>query len=380
MTGFLAHSVMVCAQGGNIELLLNRITGLGITPKEVVPVKTGMVFSIPARHFKYMRAARKGTGCELFLVRKAGPLFLFKRIYRRWSLPIAGIIFFILLHLLSGIVWRIDTGALSEQNSAAVKALLFAEGVYPGSIANSEQFKLAEQNILINSDTFAYLKLNFSSGRLQVSTKLPDPYSPVENSNTQLVAAFDGIIKFIEVYEGYSVVKLNQSVSEGQLLVDNVKLTIDNDIVTSQVHANIIGYGEVEYTHIEPKTFQSNLLTNEFSNLYTLHLLNFNIPLYIDAKFDDTYHRITTIKPVSFLGLKLPLTIETTTLTKTQPQQITITAEEAKHKAQTHLEWQLREEYHYPVILSTQLDIVETEEDIITKARYTFLANIIKNQ
>ncbi len=377
--GFLAHTVMVCAEGGNIELLLNRITSSGITPKEVMPTKTGVVFYIPARHFKILRRLKKGTGTRIFLLSKSGPLFLFKRILRRKSLPIAVALFFICLYLLSGIVWRIDTGALSEENSAAIKTLLFAEGIYPGSIANSEKFRLAEQSILIKSETFSYLKLNFAGGRLEVSAQLPQNYLMIDEDTRQIVAAFDGIIRFIEVYEGYSMVKINQSVSEGQLLVDNIKINIDNEIIPSTVYANIIGYGEAVYSHEEPMNFSADILTNDTDILYAFHLLDARIPLYFDSKFDENYHRQTILKPVTLFGLKLPITIEKTILTKTLSQTISITEDEALYKADRYIEHQLYEDYNFPNILEKKVEVSTKNNVVYVKIKYTFLANIIKN-
>ncbi len=380
LTGFLAHTVLVCAQGGNPELLINRITCLGITPKEIMPIKTGIVFSIPARRFKMLKSIRKGTGCKIFLVRKAGPLFLFKRLYRRPSLIFAVILFFVSLHLLSGVVWRIDTTGLTEQNSTAVKSLLFAQGIYPGCFADSDHFRMAEQNILIDSETFSYLKLNFSDGRLEVGAHLTNPYTSIESDSSQLFAAFDGIIHFIEVYEGYSLVKVNQSVAEGQILVDNIKLTIDDEIVPSNVLANIIAYGEAEYTHFEPIKFTANLLTANTSAHYAIHLLGMRIPLYAEKKLNSDYHRQTTIQPLNIFGLKFPVTIEKTYLTATQKQEVTLSNEEAVFKAEQHIEWQFTEEYMFPTVLSKDIDVTTDDDgNIIAKVKYTFLANIIKN-
>ncbi len=376
---FLSHSVLVCAEGGNTEQLLNRITCMGITPKEIMPIKTGIVFSIPARRFKIIKNIRRGTGCRVFLVRKAGPFFLFKRLYRRPSLVVAAVFFFVVLHLLSSIVWRIDVGNIAENEATAVKSLLFAEGIYPGSIADSEHFRMAEQNILINSETFSYLKLNFSDGRLEASTRLTNPYRSIESSSSQIVAAFDGIIRFIEVYEGYSMVSINQSVSEGQLLVDNIKMTIDNEIVTSNVLATITAYGEAEYTHSEPTNINANLLTGDTYNIYAIHFLGMRIPLYFDSKQDENYHRQTIIKPLTILGLKMPITIENTHLTRMEEGEVTLTIEEAQYKAEQHIEWQLREDYDYPTVLTKEVLASEEENGVvITKVKYTFLANIIK--
>ncbi len=364
--GFLAHSIQVCAEGGNSELLLNRLTTSGITPKEVVGLKTGIVFSLPARHYKKIHNLRRGTGCRIYLVRKAGPLFLFKRLYRRWSLPVACSIFFITLYLLSGIVWRIDTGTLSRENAISAKALLFSEGIYSGCLADSEHLREAEQNILAKSDTFSYFKLNFAGGRLEVSAKTPQTFNAVEEYDGRLVAAFDGIISTVQVYKGYNMVKPNQSVLQGQLLVDNVSINIDNEIVTSQ------------YTRVEPLIVSDFLPTNEYKDIYTVHLFNIKVPLYFSPEFYNNYHRQTTVTPVTFLGLKLPITIEKTRLTATEYTQIELTPEEAVLKADRSIERQFYEDYDNLTILSKKISYEVGDVEVITKVDYTFLANIIK--
>ncbi len=376
--GFLSHTIHVCAEGGNPELLLNRISMYGITPKEVVGIKTGIIFSMPARHYRAIHNLRKGTGCRVYLTRKAGPLFLFKRVYRRWSLIPAAALFFLTLYLLTCMVWRIDTGALSRENSLAIKALLFSEGIYPGCVADSDHLRLVEQNILTKSDTFSYLKLNFIGGRLEVSAKTPELHYVVQEYDGRLVAAFDGIISSVQVYKGYNMVKVNQSVAKGQLLVDNVSLNIDNEIVLSPVQAQIIGYGEAYYTHTEPLEITTQLLTNDSKSFYAIRFLSFRVPIGFSGNFDNNYHRQTSIEPLTVLGFKLPMTIEKTQLTRTRYAQIELTAEEAALKADRRIERQLYEDYDDLTVLSKKISYEVRDMDVITNVEYTFLANIIK--
>ncbi len=377
--GFFSHSVVVCAEGGNCELLLDKIISNGITPKWVSAVPHGLVFTLSARHYKRLRSMRKGTGCRLYLLRKAGPLFLFKRLYRRRSLALSILLFFVSLYLLSNLVWRIDTGSLSTQQAQAIKSMLFTEGIYPGSIANSDHFKIAEQNIMIKSNSFAYLKLNFIDGRLTVESKLPEYYIDINSGSAPLFAAFDGIIHDVKVYEGYGMVKVNQSVSEGQLLVDNIKITDDNQIVTSEVYAKITAYGETSYSRVQPLEYSAEVLTEENRRIRALHLLSFRIPLYFDAGFNENYQRNTMIRPVSFLGLKLPASLEVTELTKMVSTDLALTPEQASLNAQRHIEQQFYTDYSYPKILDNVATTKYHDDSILVEVKYKFIANLIEN-
>ncbi len=377
--GFFIHTVVVCAEGGNPELLLNRIMADGITPKQVQSVAFGILFTVSARHFRRLKKLRKGTGCRLYLVRKAGPLFLFRRLYRRRSLLFSALLFFLSLYLLSCLVWRIDTGSLQEQDAAIIRSMLYAEGIYPGCVANSDHLKLAEQNLLLKSDRFAYLKLNFSDGRIEVEANLKNNYIDINRSDTPLIAAFDGIIHDINIYEGYGMVKVNQSVSKGQLLVNNVRLTDDNEIATSKVYASITAYGKDSYTLIQPLSYSASVLTGETESLYVIRFLSLRIPLFSDSILNGDYQRNTTMKPISIFGLKLPITLERIELAETHMKEITLTSEQASLNAQHQIEQQLMQDYSYPIIISKKVISNESEDSIEVKVEYEFIANLIKN-
>ncbi len=379
LIGFLAHTVVVCAEGGNTELLLCRLMASGITPKEVHAIPYGLVFTISARSYKSLPALRKGTGSRVYLVRKSGPFFLFKRIYRRRSLAIAIILFFITMYLLSGLVWRIDTGALSGEDANLIKSMLYTEGIYPGAIADSEHLRLAEQRILMKSDHFAYLKLNFSDGRLNVEATLPNDYINIGSGSEPLYAAFDGIVQSIEVYEGYAMVKINQSVSKGEKLVDNIKLNRDNVPVPSEVYATVTAYTDVSYTRAEPLNQEVRVLTGESKTLYSFSFLSFRIPFYLNAEYDPSHQRNTTVKPVTFLGFKLPLTIEKTELYESTLQEITLSPEQASLNAQQDIAAQLSNDYSYPVVLSKKITSEQQKDTILITVDYEIVANFIKN-
>ncbi len=377
--GYLAHTVVVCAEGGNTELLLCRLMASGITPKQVNAIPYGLMFTLSARSYKSLHTLRKGTGCKVYLLRKSGPLFLFKRLYRRRSLAVAAVLFFVTLYLLSGLIWRIDTGALSREDATIVKSMLYTEGIHPGSVANSEHLRLVEQKILMKSDRFAYLKLNFSDGRLQVEATLPNNYIDINSGSEPLYAAFDGIVHSIEVYEGYAMVKVNQSVSEGEKLVDNIKLNRDNEPVSSQVYASVTAYTCASYTRAEPLEQEIRVLTGDYKTRYALSFLSLHIPFYLDAQYDEGYQRATSITPLTLLGFKLPITVEKTELYETEWREITLTPEQASLNAQQDIAQQLFNDYSYPVVLEKKVSSQEGEDSILITVDYEIIANFIKN-
>ncbi len=377
MLKYLFNVAVVAVEGGDSERLLTRMMNAGVTPGHVVPSPTGIILTLPARQYKKIRTLRKGTGCRVYVIRKGGPYFRFLRLYRRRSAVLAILIFLLTVQFLSGLVWRIDTSSMSYTDGAHIKSLLYAEGIYPGVVADSEHLRSAEQQIMLNSTEYSYIKLNFQNGRLAVEMSPLTPYEDVGKTDLSLVASFDGIIHSLRVYEGNSLVKENQSVAKGETLVSNLRLTYDNEIVLTKVYADIIGYGEITYSYAQPQNYSAELLTGESKTLYAANFMSFRLPFYYDARYDENSRRYTVIEPLSFLGFKLPVTIEKTRLYETVSSEVTLTYEEAVQHGETKIHEQFLNDFKEPEVLQRLVSTTTQDDLVITTVEYRFLANIV---
>ncbi len=378
-TSLFFNFAVVSIEGGDYERLITRLLSTGISPGNIVPRPTGAVLTMPARHYRQVRTLRKGTGCSVCVMSKSGPYFATKRFVHRPSLLLSLILFIVAVQFLSGVIFRIDVSSLSPQEAEYVKAFLHTEGIYPGAYASSERLKQAEQNFLLVSDRYSYIKFNFFDGRIFVTSS---PYIPPESlgSNSDaLVADFSGIIYEMNVYDGNSLVTVNQSVTEGQTLVSSIRFTYKNEIVLSDVFADIVGYGEVTYEYVQPFSYTETLPTGVQKSRTALEFLGLRVPLYLDAEYDNGYRRQTHIKPLSILGFKLPLSVETTTLFETAKHDVHLNREQALQNAELAIHQKFLSDFNEPQVLVRLVSSQDTENGIHVTVSYEFLADIVKN-
>ncbi|NSL50289.1 sporulation protein YqfD [Calidifontibacillus erzurumensis] len=309
-TNFFSGYVKIKVTGKLIEPFLNhcvkenlRIWNLKrINPNSV----TGylMLEDIP----KIRKIIRKSE-CKLEFIGRRGIPFLLKKMISNSGFIIGLLAAVFLILFLSNIVWSIEITGANPKLEHDIRKELSAIGIKRGklhfSLPTNEQIqsKLMER---IPEITWVGVQLNGTSYHFEVVEKKvveePAPLSP-----RHLVAKKKAVIYDYFVEQGQPVVKINDFVRPGQILVSGI---IGKEGKTELTAAKGKIFGEIWYkSHITvPLETEFHVFTGKYMEKYYLNIFNFSIPLWGFKKVEFSNYKIENIdKQIKFLKWNLPI-------------------------------------------------------------------------
>ncbi len=304
LTGFLQIEI----DAESAEKLLNKARLNGIHIWNLHCKKGKITGNITIKDFISLRYAKRGIKCRIKIVDKKGLIFNTRQYKNRFGILVGFVAFFVVLVMLSNYIWiikvegnkRIPTGEIIKN----CKKIGISEGVLKSKINN----KYDAQKLQLMLDDIAWCSLNTEGSILTVNlseTALSDKED--RKYPTNLKAAFDGKIKTINVTSGNTVVKVNEYVTKGDLLVSGIIQNLSSDII---VHSSgeIIAETKRVFS-AEGRYIQEQMLpTKQIHNRYTISFFNLKLPLFLgNIKAENNYKN--DAHTLRLFGRKIPIKI-----------------------------------------------------------------------
>ncbi|MDO5603119.1 MAG: sporulation protein YqfD [Oscillospiraceae bacterium] len=362
---FLLGMVAFESAGGRNERFLNDCTEEYIPLERVRPLPLGLAATVPVRYYKKMHRLARKNGCVLKVTKRYGLCFLLHKLRGRYGIAAGLVCAFLLCFVMPKLVWHIAYYNIPAEQQKILSDAMYEAGVYEGVWHDNSAFKLAEQKVLLALPQYSWLSFNFARGRLVVEAEdtVRKP-SILSEESTNIIAGWDGVIKSMQVYDGYAVKEAGQSVAKGELLVSGVGRDWRQVLHYAKSRAVVTAYVECSFSTIQPYAFQEVEPTGLIDE-YTECIINgVQIPLHgpFEAGENDIVQSYQ--KPCEFLGFSLPATLRVTQVVRQQEKDVRLTKEEAEKRAVTTLNDILYHELKSPVILSKEIKSEECEEGL----------------
>ncbi|MBQ1948188.1 MAG: sporulation protein YqfD [Clostridia bacterium] len=230
--------------GGFSERFLNLCAQRGIGISNVHTTKNIVIFSIPARDLKALRAVLKITGFKMRILKREGPTFFIKKHKKRKLFAFGFLLFMCTLLLFSSFVWSISVVGHKNLTENEIKSLLSSCGFRPGVVKYTMNIHKIKEAVLLSEPRLSWLWITFSGTRATVEVRersLPDPEDTT--AVRDMVASHPGIITHISVLEGTPQVKVGDTVVSEQILIDRRtdagRITRADGIVTARTWFSI---------------------------------------------------------------------------------------------------------------------------------------------
>ncbi|MBS4199712.1 sporulation protein YqfD [Bacillus sp. FJAT-49732] len=329
---FITGRVLVKVDGRGIERLINRLAQSGLIMWKVRKRKNGAVLfyiALPDLH-KFRNAARK-VDCSITFIRGEGLPFLWRRAIKNSGFLIGIVLFFLIAFILSNITWGIEIKGADPETEHKMRKELTHLGIKVGSLhlLNDKpdviQQKLTEK---IDNITWIGVELKGTTFHFNVVQK-NEPKKPELKSPSHLVAKKKAIIADVFVEKGKSMVKINQYVEKGQLLVSGV---IGNEAKPKLVSATGEVWGITWYnTKVEfPLKSNFKVYSGEEIRRHYVVIGKLKLPFWGFKKVDFKQYEIDTIDhDLYFLGWKLPIVYSERTIRENENLPRSLTKEEA---------------------------------------------------
>jgi len=378
----LKGSVRIRVTGFGLERFLNMAAFRGIYMWDVQRVPEGVCLSVSIPGFKMLKGCGRKTKCRTKIIEKHGIPFILHR-YRKRKLLMGGILFFVIgMFVLSSFVWRIDIVGNETLSQETVMAFVSEQGLHIGAPKWNLQDVTIQQSILSNFPELSWADIHTRGTRTTVMIAESLPAQPIIDRQTpaHVVAAQDGLITRIATSSGAPLVRQNDIVRQGEMLVSGtIELGADTgNPITMYVHA----YAEVwarRYHPIEfaiPLTYTEKEYTGRTTTRRSLELLfagNMRVNLPRGGISFESYDRMTTHQQLGVGGdYPLPFVLITETYSEFTSRERTRTMDEAREMVDRVLTNRILREFDFGIdIIGRQVELHETPDALHVRALIT---------
>ncbi len=281
---FLKGCVTIEAEGLFLERFLNICMRRGIflsNVKRQSPEKLSAKIGIGG--FREIRPIAKKTRARVRIKTREGMPFLLNR-YKKRRVAILGLVLFMgILRYLSSHIMGIDIIGNERLSSAEIEKELKGFGLMRGTPTSKIDRRLLQNQMMTRLDDLAWIGINIKGSRayIEVKERLDTVRHFDEDIPCNIVASRDGRILGLEVRSGQTVVKLNDMVEKGDLLVSGA---MDSKVVGIRyAHSSGEVYAETIYkkSRVYPLVYEEKLYTGNTAKKRSLGIWGQNIKLYL---------------------------------------------------------------------------------------------------
>ncbi|RFU65752.1 sporulation protein YqfD [Peribacillus glennii] len=315
-TNFYTGYVIVKANGKGTERLINALLKKGIPIWDVKRAGTdSLVFCIDLKEVPKLRETVRSSDCKVtFISGKGGP-FLLRRLLKNSGFLAGSLAFLVCLFVLSNMVWGIEIHNANPETEYAIRKELDKMGVKIGKVqfllddVDTIQRKLSDN---VSALTWIGVELKGTTYHFQVVEK-KQPKAEKKLSPQNLVAKKKATIADMFVEKGQPMIKVNDNVYKGQLLVSGI---IGKEDTPKVVSARGVILGETWYNSTIEVPLKSNfsVFNGDEMTKHFLSIGNFSLPIW---GFKDPgykhFEKDTTVRPFHFLKWELPIGYKTET-------------------------------------------------------------------
>lgn len=204
------------------ERILNALWNRNIYTGRVVKLDlTTIRFIIQYSDYKETIDVVKRLKGKFKVVDKSGSILLFILFKRRISLIIGGVLFFVIIYIMSNFIWSIDIETKNNISPFEIRQQLNEIGIKPGlkkSDINVYEIERKMENI---NDQIMWIRsrIEGSTLKLVIEEKINPPAEEQAENSNEVVAKMDGEVERIYTYSGNAAVKPGDIVKKGDTLI-----------------------------------------------------------------------------------------------------------------------------------------------------------------
>ena len=283
---FLKGSITIEAEGLFLERFLNICMRRGIFLSDVKRESDEKLSAkISIEGFREIRPIAKKTRTRVRIKTREGMPFLINR-YKKRRVAIVGLGLFlgILWYLTSHIV-GIDIIGNERLSSAEIEKELKSFGLYRGAAVSKIDRRLLQNQMMTSIDDLAWIGINIKGSRayIEVKERLDTKRSVDEDIPCNIIASRDGVIKALEIRSGQTVVKLNDMVEKGDLLVSGAMDSQVEGIRYAHSAGSVFAETIYKKSRVYPLEYEEKLYTENTVVRRSIGVFGQNIKLYLKS-------------------------------------------------------------------------------------------------
>lgn len=276
------------------EKFINILWKNNIHAKNIKKITiTTLTMDISLNDYDRVEELAKKTNTKVQILKKRGMAFYIIRLKKRIALLIGSVLFICIIYYLSTFIWNIEISSQHNISPYEIRQELMSLGIKPGISKRSINVYDIEEKLIKNNDDIIWVKARIEGSSLKINAeeRISPPNLIAEDSPCNLIASRDSQIVRVYTKAGTAVVKENDIVKRGQLLVKGQQ---GREGMTYAVHAdgNVIGRTFYEETKVVPTRGTKRVRTGNYVESVYITINNKKIYLKKDLNKYADYDRI----------------------------------------------------------------------------------------
>lgn len=374
--------VRFCARGGFPERFIN------LCGKEQIPLwnisggKREMYANTSLRGYRKIRSCARKSGMLPHIIKRRGFPFWLKSHKNRAGLLLGAAAGAALILYFSTMVWTIDVAGNEKISDEKILTVFEELGVRSGARKSKMDIDKLQADGLKKLPELSWLAVNVkgSSAVIEVRERVPKPKMAETGEPQNLVAARDGQIASVEVYEGKSAVKRGDEILKGELLVSGIVTNYDSSVTLCHARGRVTAYTRRTLESRQPYETEMLCKSGEYEKGISLTFFNLKIPvLKPRVKNDKTYTEIKRhfIKTDS---ARLPVGFIETEVYGCENKNLTLSQNKALALASAELSGKELTELAGAAVLSRNVTAEFTDSECILRGEYRCEETIAQDQ
>lgn len=276
------------------EKFINILWKNNIHAKNIKKITiTTLMMDISLNDYDKVEELAKKTNTKIQILKKKGMAFYIIRLKKRIALLIGSVLFICIIYYLSTFIWNIKINSQHNVSPYEIRQELLSLGIKPGINKRNINVYDIEEKLIKNNDDIIWVKARIEGSSLKISAeeRISPPNLITEDSPCNLIASRDSQVVRVYTKAGTAVVKENDIVKRGQLLVKGEQ---GKEGMTYAVHAdgNVIGRTFYEETKVVPIRGTKRVRTGNYVESVYININNKKIYLKKDLNKYADYDRI----------------------------------------------------------------------------------------
>jgi len=276
--------------------------------------QTAFTGRISRQDYRVLRQAAEKLDCTITVMRREGAPFFLWRFRNRQALVVGLVACGLVLFLGSFFIWEFRVEGNETVPTERILRSLEKHGVTIGTFGLTLDGEDLRNHVLLDIPELCWVAVNVSGCRadVQVRERAAVPELVDERTPANVVARRAGLILKVRAADGVVCVLPGTAVTEGQILISGVE---DLETLGARI---IAGMGTVQartwytLTTTIPIIATEKQYTGKEKTAVSLIFGKQRVKFFSNSSIEESnYDKITNRRPLSLLGIPLPLTLVT---------------------------------------------------------------------
>lgn len=203
--------------------------------------ETGFRASCLFREYAQVEALAEVCGVTVTRISEQGLPLKLARYRWRFMLPCGILLVLFLLALSQSFLWTIEVRGNRDVSAEAIRMIMAEEGYSKMTFLPNKDLRMTCQNVMLKLPQLSFITINRYGSRLEVIVAERTLKTEIHSEEPcDIVAAQDGVVRSIEVYQGEKATGAGYAVSAGEVLAHGHYQTKKGQIMLVHADAKVI--------------------------------------------------------------------------------------------------------------------------------------------